>query len=477
MLKRPQCKGYIRAGMLFFGLLFTYKTLSAHDLDSVVTIKNTQFLRSALEKPDLETVISIHRPYSILYFQNPILRDKTVFLLKNPNGIFLCIAGTSRVYLMEYYNDTVVHFRRNDNFIENIHYNIGAYFFTHAGEIYNYAGYGFWKTNGLLRKYNSVSREWDIVSLNREVHNLFDRTYHVWKKPQSSQLYILYEHILNEGLNIKEQNIRIIPNSHKLDLKENQIQHLGELSPNLLDAFQNAKHLIHIPDGMIMLQSPFAFYLKPEQNTYYSLTDNSLIQSLERSEKNGMYYYHAGKIYFTGIDYTKLDSVSVARVSLKKEGKIWSRPTQWYIILPVVSIFFITGMAVIYRRVNKRNKKVSVSTSNGNTTMIAVPLLTETEASLLQMLIDKTLEGGFASSNDINYIIGCKDKNVGLQKKMRSDMINGINSKFKAYSKNELPLIESQRTDADKRYFQYAIHPECLDQAQQFVEMTRSLDS
>ena len=476
MPKAQTTKCFFRLVILFWYLHFNCFTLSAQDPDSVVTITNSQFLRSALEKPDLETSIMSSQFYVFSYFRSPILALKDLCIIKNKKGVFLCVVGTSRVYRMHYYNDTALFFRRNDNFIENINYNISAYFFTYAGSIYNYAGYGFWKTNGLLRKYNELSREWDIVPLSREVHNLSD-IQHVWRNVHSSKMYILYEQILNEGINDKEQNVRIIPSSYLLDLKTNHVSELGQLSPVLLEAIQKAKRLVHTPEGIIVLRSPFAYYLKPAENTYYSLNDNSFIQALERSDRNGMYYCYDGKVYFTSADHSNFDSVYVDRVSLKKEGKIWSRPTQWYIILPIVSILFITGMAVIYRRVNKRNKKLRVPTSNGNTTMIAVPLLTETEASLLQMLIDKTLEGGFASSNDINYIIGCKDKNVGLQKKMRSDMINGINSKFKAYSKNELPLIESQRTDADKRYFQYAIHPECLDQAQQFVEMTRSLDS
>lgn len=476
MSKHTQYKGLIRVMIFLFSLLFVYRSLYAQDPDSIITIQNNQFLRSALAKPDLEASITVSLSYELTSFKSKLLSQKNLHLLKNKKGVFLCINGTSRVYRMYDMNDSLLYFRRNDNFIENINYNISAHFFTHAGGLYNYAGYGFWKTNGLLRKYNEVSREWDIVPLNREVHNLND-IQQIWKSTVSPKMYIFYEQILNEGINDKAQNARFNLNSFQLDLNTNHIEELGNLSPSIFEAFQKAKRLIHTPEGMILLRSPIAFYLKPEENTYYSLTDNSFIQSIERSDKLGMYYYYAGKVYFTGIDYAKLDSVSVTGMSLKKEGKIWTRPTQWYIILPVASTLFIVGMVFAYHRVSMRKRKTKIYNSNGNTTMIAVPLLTETEASLLQMLINKTLEGGFASSNEINYIIGCKDKNVGLQKKMRSDMINGINSKFKAYSKHELPLIESQRTDADKRYFQYAIHPECLDQARQFVEMTRSLDS
>jgi hypothetical protein len=59
--------------------------------------------------------------------------------------------------------------------------------------------------------------------------------------------------------------------------------------------------------------------------------------------------------------------------------------------------------------------------------------------------------------NEINHVLGIKDKNVGLQKKVRSDMINAINEKYQFITQSELQLISSVRKEDDKRFYEYFI--------------------
>jgi len=59
--------------------------------------------------------------------------------------------------------------------------------------------------------------------------------------------------------------------------------------------------------------------------------------------------------------------------------------------------------------------------------------------------------------HEINHVLGIKDKNVGLQKKVRSDIINAINEKFQFITQSESPLICSVRKEDDKRFYEYFI--------------------
>ena len=59
--------------------------------------------------------------------------------------------------------------------------------------------------------------------------------------------------------------------------------------------------------------------------------------------------------------------------------------------------------------------------------------------------------------NEINHVLGIKDKNVGLQKKVRSDIINAINEKYQFITQSEISLISSVRKDDDKRFYEYFI--------------------
>ena len=55
---------------------------------------------------------------------------------------------------------------------------------------------------------------------------------------------------------------------------------------------------------------------------------------------------------------------------------------------------------------------------------------TETEISLIQLLIKANSAKQNVEIAEINRVLGIKDKNVGLQKKVRSDVINAINDKY-----------------------------------------------
>jgi hypothetical protein len=55
---------------------------------------------------------------------------------------------------------------------------------------------------------------------------------------------------------------------------------------------------------------------------------------------------------------------------------------------------------------------------------------TETEISLIQLLLNAYSAKQNVEIAEINRVLGIKDKNVGLQKKVRSDVINAINDKY-----------------------------------------------
>jgi hypothetical protein len=93
----------------------------------------------------------------------------------------------------------------------------------------------------------------------------------------------------------------------------------------------------------------------------------------------------------------------------------------------------------------------------------------QTELSLIDLLIEKSLVGATATINDINYVLGIKDKNVGMQKKVRSDVINGINERFKYVTSQDIQLVLSVRSETDKRYFEYFIAKDQISKVQKLI--------
>ena len=86
------------------------------------------------------------------------------------------------------------------------------------------------------------------------------------------------------------------------------------------------------------------------------------------------------------------------------------------------------------------------------------------------MLLEKSKVNQTASINDINYVLGVKDKNIGLQKKVRSEVFNSVNEKFKLISDWDEPLVQSIRSESDKRYFEYMIRKDMIKEAERVMQ-------
>jgi hypothetical protein len=84
-------------------------------------------------------------------------------------------------------------------------------------------------------------------------------------------------------------------------------------------------------------------------------------------------------------------------------------------------------------------------------------VFTATEKDLILLCLERSEAGGHADIDEINHVLGIKNKNKGLQKKVRSEVFNSVNNKFREYTKGSSGLIESVRNKNDKRYFDYFI--------------------
>jgi hypothetical protein len=95
---------------------------------------------------------------------------------------------------------------------------------------------------------------------------------------------------------------------------------------------------------------------------------------------------------------------------------------------------------------------------------------TETEISLIQLLLNAYSAKQNVEIAEINRVLGIKDKNVGLQKKVRSDVINAINDKYIFINQGEINLIASVRKDDDKRFYEYFVVPTEVKTVQKLIE-------
>ena len=75
----------------------------------------------------------------------------------------------------------------------------------------------------------------------------------------------------------------------------------------------------------------------------------------------------------------------------------------------------------------------------------------------------------FSNARDQIIFTLC-NKNVGLQKKVRSDVINAINDKYIFINQGENNLIASVRKEDDKRFYEYFVVPTEVKTVQKLIE-------
>jgi hypothetical protein len=138
-----------------------------------------------------------------------------------------------------------------------------------------------------------------------------------------------------------------------------------------------------------------------------------------------------------------------------------SSSNTYLIGLALIMLFSVIGYLIIKQKRNAEKIPHQIDTQGEkqldkkNTNEF-----TDIEHRLIALLKQKSLLKQTATPAEINYVLGVKDKNIGLQKKVRSDVINSINEKYKQMTGNGDSLILSIRNENDKRHLEYFIDPD-----------------
>ena len=169
-------------------LLLTYSPLKAQGPDSVYIVPKTPFIAQLLAFKALNVNINLSKQNQQIPVHNHIIDGNAQELIKQGNDIYVFIEQTGFVYKLASYDSTTCVYKRMDKTV-NLNYNIDCKNFIYQNKLYSYGGYGFWKTNGNLRKFNDEDREWDIIPLNKEVI----ATAYLWIWPEEGRMYLPFQ--------------------------------------------------------------------------------------------------------------------------------------------------------------------------------------------------------------------------------------------------------------------------------------------
>ena len=443
-----------------FKLLFTILFLSFAFLgqsqfkDNVLIAEKTEFLVNLLKKNTyihymLGGVGSVVMPKDNFHLGKPTI------LLKTNNGLFLSFSGSGRLYRLEEEKDSSFLFIRIDS-TESLNYNLGANYFHYKDQVHSFGGYGFWRTTGSLRYFNPQDHEWDIVPLSQEVVPQYYPTESSWFNPNNGKFYVSFQSIVNSSI-VGKENLqgKIEPYTYVLNLDTRVWKKLGKANSKLIEIIKNAQFSYKCERGLIFLHFDDAYLVDFEKNKVFTFENSNFKQSLGRKKTTGLVYEQGGYFYSMNPYNKKTDSLKIDYAGMKETNfPIWEVEKNYGILMGIAILIMLVVLVVNFRKRKKEKKENDRRPEQTNYKI----QFTDTEIALLKLLIEKGKISQRAHINDVNYVLGLKHKNTGLQKKVRSDTFNSINEKFRYISKTDDPLIQSIRSDIDKRYFEYFIN-------------------
>ncbi|MEN9884271.1 MAG: hypothetical protein RLZZ420_1488 [Bacteroidota bacterium] len=414
--------------------------------------------------------------FSTSKFSKKLINERFYFL-KNNNGLYIGIDGTGMIFKIEMIKNELEFNRIDSTYFSGNTFN--AAYFTHNDSLYSYGGYGFWKSNGILRKFDFEIGEWEAIPTDREISSQFNPTgqSYIWTDETTNKL-LLYKRSIHDIFQ-GDSTVKI-NELYKLDLAKKNWENVG-----VVDDEGHLMIFFH-KNGVLRIkghagQSDFLDFrnnliLVPDQKT-----TNQLKKIFSISHVN-LAYSSGDWIYFGNDQSNEIDSVKINTSKFAKSRKIVDQKENYisqemnisFIDKLTIFNWLITGIgiligAIISYLILKRSKsniwaiKNLVPKIKDETTKSQEPeatynvsqLFSDLEKALLKKLIMATRKHGSMSIEEINKLLGLSNKNPAVQKKNRNEAISRINLKWQLTNKTNKVLIEKKRSEIDKRNFEY----------------------
>lgn len=418
------------------------------------------------------------------YFEpaNPQFANFPQQLVKNNNGLYAALNGSGQIYKASHEIKGVV-FKRIDSTVY-FGSNFDSFTFSYHDTIYSLGGYGFWKTNGLLRYYIEQRHEWEIIKLNKEVPlkigNAFDL---IWYNQTEGKIYFGFTKEGPSTTTKKEDENNIFYETIVLDLTKKEWQTLGTLSSFLKNDLTNVTNISSSPFGQMIAFRTKNLFLDYANNKIYRLSDvkQRELEQLSTSTGDSHVNYFIDSTFFSWLSSKGLvDSLTISKNDLiLLDEKIYSEEKsnsidsnsdnnkKRYLLLMLPGLL-VAGAGYYFwkKRKVKNNFPKGQEESNNGFTIAFSPL----ELDLLNTIFINSSKGAYTSIEEVNKALGVSKKNLETQKKQRSEIITSINRKY-AYSKRtQQELIEKRRTEFDKRSFEYFIDSLRLSDANEMIK-------
>ena len=271
-----------------------------------------------------------------------------------------------------------------------------------------------------------------------------------------------------------------------LDIEQGEVVEMGNYQINIAGFFGQT------PWGTITTFNKLADFAHNEYYTLSEQVENNLFRILAKSNSNHLKWQYSfwldSALYFSNSNY-EYDSVIIHKSDLKKAGFPVYSPLEktkqtgkneispmvfvlTCIVLGSLNIFFF----IKYNKHKKDRLKhtFSESINRQDPELNKGIKLSEVEIGLMRLIFENSILKKMTQINDINNILGCSNKNIDIQKRLRSDAINALNDKLCILLLTDQKVISRKRSAFDGRSFEYFIDQQFFTAIQKLLNSTVS---
>ena len=390
--------------------------------------------------------------------------------LKYKGKLYMHPGGMGRLYEVQKTSDSTVSFTQVDKTTYwGYNYNCAA--FVYNQNIYSFGGYGYWRTNGFLRKYNWVSNEWDLVPVNKEVP--FANNENLWSfaftnYPKNDKLYITQTTNSVEHLKIDAKN-NAITYQHEvweLDLQTNDWKKLGFLNKKFTEKINLIYYIATTKIGTIFRYGKEIYLFQPGNATLKQLKKDSYLQSLLDKSSEKFLFSTDSMIIYGSFKNKFIDSFKISEKEFEPSQVVFYQKEN-SIILSIATYASSLVLVLLIAFYFYRKRKQSTTINQDKTTLQYS--FDERELAALQLIVENSENQIDTSIEQLNQVLGLERKNIDVQKKQRSDVLISINSKLGLLLHTKDQLIQKKRVETDKRSFCYFIAPENIQMVKALI--------
>jgi len=416
-------------------------------------------------------------------------------IVKNPSGLYVFPQGTGRIYQLDT-SSRGYRWRRIDSTYFT-GYNFRSIAFSLDSVFYSFGGNGFWTKNGTLRYFNHFSKEWDATMLSENIYwtKVVDGFFMVDTalKTLSIKATSAPSHELLKSSNAE----KIKDGLYRLNIKTGDWTKMGKM--------RDTSHSIvaTLPWGLLV--DNFGV-LDLASNRYFTFSKRIKSKILGIVSSNRYTYpaiatFAIDSVLYMGGQFHPYDSVVISRADLidtgipiytplKPQGLLDNIEAESFLIVILGFLSSFLGLLLYKAKKNQPTPAVEIlssSTSLDIPLAVAEPetekhptsfrstrileLLEEREKSLVEYLFYHSVDERLTTIQEINKVIGVQNRSVEIQKRMRSDLIGSINQKLGIITKDKKLVINKQRSEFDKRTFEYFINPIHMELVEKILGM------